>query len=450
MPATTTAPCPPAPGRVPVLGHVPALLRRPLSFFESTRTGDPLVRVGFGPVGLYLANDPALVHRIQVDTAAFERGRFFDVLAGHFGNPPIASDGAGHRHQRRTLQPAFSRTSVRDHTGAIVEEAQRRFGAWRPGTPVRADEEVSDFVAAVVLRSLFGADLAPAVVRDIRHTLSLISGKLLAGTVFPEALTTLPTPANRRFQAAMGRFHAVIDALIRDRRANPGPVPDVLDILLKATHPDTGRPFTDHEIRGEALILVFAGLETTSTTLTWAVFETAVRPEVQQRLHDEAARVLDGRPLGYDRVRELSYTRKVVDETLRLHAPMLSTRRARHDVVLAGTLVPAGAEVGYSPRAVHRNPAVYPDPHRFDPERAAADPEQAPPPGAYVPWGVGAHRCIGEHLAATTMTVALATLAARWQLRIAPGARIRMATSSLPYPRSLPLVVRPRGRGGAE
>lgn len=445
MSATTTVPCPPAPGRVPVLGHVPALLRRPLSFFESIRTQDPLVRVEFGPFGLYLANDPDLVHRIQVDTDTFERGRFFEVLAGHFGNPPIASDGADHRHQRRTIQPAFSRTSVRGYTQAIVEEAERRFAAWQPGVAVPADEEMSDFVATVVLRSLFSVDLPPAVVRDIRRTLSLISGRLFTGTVFPEVLTSLPTPANRRFEAAMERFHAVIDGLIQDRRADPGSEPDVLDILLKATHPDTGRPFTDQEIRGEFLILIFAALETTSTSLTWAVYETATRPEVQQRLYDEALSVLDGQPLTYDRVRELSYTRKVVDETLRLHASMLSTRRARHDVVLAGTLVPAGSEVGYSPRAMHRNPATYADPHLFDPERTASGPGQAPPPGAYFPWGLGPHRCVGEHLAATTMTVALAALAARWQLRIAPGARIRVAKSSLPHLHSLPLLVTPRG-----
>ncbi|MCX5388042.1 cytochrome P450 [Streptomyces sp. NBC_00083] len=444
-PATPTVPCPQAPGRVPVLGHVPALLRRPLTFFESIRTHDPLVRVEFGRFGLYLASDPALVHRIQVDSDAFERGRFFDVLAGHFGNPPIATDGADHRHQRRTIQPAFSRTSVRDYTRTIVDEAERRFGAWRPGVPVAADEEVSDFVAAVVLRCLFSVDLDRALVRDIRHTLSLISGKLFAGTVFPEALTSLPTPANRRFEAAMGRFHAVIDALIQDRRTTPGVTPDVLDILLKATHPDTGRPFTDHEIRGEFLILVFAALETTSTSLTWAVFETAIRPAVQRRLYEESRRVLGGQPLGYDSVKEFTYTRKVVDETLRLHAPMLSTRRARHDVVLAGTLVPAGSEVGYSPRAMHRDPATYSDPHRFDPDRPEATPGQAPPPGAYAPWGLGVHRCIGEHLAATTMTAALATLATRWELRIAPGARIRMANSSLPHLRGLPLVVTPRG-----
>lgn len=106
MPATDTVPCPPAPGRLPLLGHAPALVRRPLSFFESTHTDDPLVRIGFGPVNLYLANEPALVHRIQVDTDAFQRGRFFENLAGHFGNPLIATNGAAHRHQRRVLKPA--------------------------------------------------------------------------------------------------------------------------------------------------------------------------------------------------------------------------------------------------------------------------------------------------------------------------------------------------------
>ncbi|MGW1836506.1 cytochrome P450 [Streptomyces sp. BBFR2] len=446
MSATITVPCPPAPGRVPVLGHLPAILRRPLSFFESVRTRDPLVHVAFGPLGIYLANDPAVVHRIQIDSDSFERGRFFEVLAGHFGNPPIASDGPVHRHQRRALQPAFTRTSVRGHGQLVVGEAERRFAAWQPGVPVAADEEMADYVAAVVLRSLFSADLDRAVIHDIRRTFGMIAHRLLPGTVLPEAVTSLPTPANRRFEAAMARFHAVIDALIQDRRAHPGTAaPDVLDLLLKATHPDGGRPFTDHEIRGEFLIMLFAALETTSTSLSWALFETAIRPEVQQRMYDETREVLDGAPLTYDHVGELAYTRKVVDEALRLHAPMLSTRRARHDVVVAGTLVPAGAEIGYSPRAMHRNPATYADPHRFDPERTESAAGQDLPRGAFFPWGIGPHRCIGEHLAAVTMTVALAAVTARWQVRIAPGSRIRMVSASLPHLHSLPLVVRPRG-----
>lgn len=445
MSVTLAAPCPPAPGRVPVLGHVPALLRKPLSFFESIRTPEPLVRVGFGPIALHLANDPALVHRIQMDTDTFERGRFFEALAGHFGNPLIASNGPHHQHQRRTIKPAFSRTSVRSYTQDIVDEAEQRFAAWQPGVPVAADEEMSDLVAAVVLRSLFSADLSRPVVRDIRQTLYMISRKLITGTVFPKALTHLPTAGNRRFKAAVDRFYAVIDGLIQERRANPVAVPDVLDALLKAVHPESDRPYSDEEIRSEFLIMFFAGLETTSTSLTWAVFETAIRPKVQQRLHEEARLVLDGQPLTYDRVRKLSYTRKVIDETLRLHAPMLFTRRARHEVVLAGTLIPAGSEIGYSPRAMHRNPDTYANPRLFDPERTESDPGQDLPRGAYFPWGIGPHRCIGEHLAATTMTVALAALAARWQLRIVPGTRIREAKSSLPHPSSLPLLVTSRG-----
>ncbi|MFJ8589461.1 cytochrome P450 [Streptomyces sp. NPDC093595] len=442
MSATTS--CPPAPGGVPLLGHAPALLRRPLSFFESSRTADPLVRVGFGPIGLYLANDPALVHRIQVDTDTFERGRFFERLAANFGNPLIASNGPEHQHQRRTLKPAFSRRSVRDHTAVIAEEAERRLGGWRPGAVVAADEEMSDLVTAVVLRCLFSTELPPAVVSDIRTTLYMIARRLLARTVFPDAVTEFPTPGNRRFKAAVNRFHTTVDRMVAERRAAPaGDHPDVLDALLATRHPATGQPLTGTEIRSELLMLLFAALETTSTTLSWAVFEATVRPEVQERLRKEADAVLGDGPVGYDRLHDLAYTRRVLHETLRLRSPMLFTRRTRHDVVLAGVAVPAGSEVGYSPRAMHRDPVLYPDPRQFDPDRSAPESGQVVTRGAYFPFGTGPHRCIGEHLAMTVMTVALATLFSRWRLRVAPGTRIREANSSLPHPSSLPLVPTP-------
>ncbi|MFI1942101.1 cytochrome P450 [Streptomyces purpureus] len=439
-------PAPPAPGHLPLIGHAPALLRRPLSFFEHTRTTDPLVRIGFGPVRLYLANDPALVHRIQVDTTTFERGRFFERLAANFGNPLIASSGAPHQHQRRLLKPAFNRRAVRDHTLAVTQETEARIGAWRPGAVVAADEEISDLVAAVVLRCLFTTQLPAHTVRDIRDTLYAIARRLLARTVFPDALTRLPTPGNRRFAAQVGRFHTVVDTLIRERRAE-GPLPeghDVLDALLGTVHPETGRPLSDAEIRAEFLMLLFAALETTSTSLNWAVFETATRQDVQRRLQDEADQVLGRGPVSYAKLPELTFTRQVLDETLRLHAPMLFTRRTVTDVTLAGIRVPAGSEIGYSPRAMHRAVDLYPHPHTFDPDRAGPDQGTDRPRGAYFPFGTGPHRCIGEHLALTLMTTALATLASRWHVRIAPGTTIREANSSLPHVSHLPLIPTPR------
>ncbi|MGX9885415.1 cytochrome P450 [Streptomyces sp. NPDC002276] len=437
--------CPPAPGRVPFLGHGPALLRRPLSFFEATRTADPLVRVGFGPASLFLANEPALVHRIQVDTDTFERGRFFEALAGNFGNPLIAASGPLHRHQRRTLKPTFSRRSVRNYTEVITDESAARIGSWQAGRTVAADQEISDLVAAVVLRCLFSTELSHATVRDLRETMYAISRRLLPQTILPAVLGTIPTPGNRRFIAAVNRFHATVDKLIRERRAAPERHHDVLSALLDSRHPETGARLTDIEIRSEFLILLFAALETTSTSLSWAVFESVVRPDVQRRLQEEADRVLGDGPATYDRLTDLVFTRKVIDETLRLHAPMLFTRRAKRAVTLVGVVIPEGAEVGYSPRAMHRAADLYEAPRDFDPDRAGPDDGTDRPRGAYFPFGTGPHRCVGEHLALTTMTVALASLAARWDLRIAPGTgRITEVNSSLPHLSSLPLLPTPR------
>jgi len=445
-PVSSRTHCPPAPGRVPFLGHGPALLRRPLSFLEGTRTSDPLVRVGFGPIGLLLANDPALVHRLQVDTDTFERGRFFEALAGNFGNPLITARGHTHRQQRRTLKPSFSRGSVRDHVEVIGAEAETRLGGWQPGRVVAADQEISDLVAAVVLRCLCSTELDRATVRDMRETMYAISRRLLPQTLLPRVFGTVPTAGNRRFAAAVNRFHRTVDRLVQERRADPERHHDLLGALLAARHPETGAPLTDAQIRSEFLILLFAALETTSTSLSWAVFEATVRPQVQRRLQDEADAVFESGPLTYARLADLTFTRKVIDETLRLHAPMLFTRRTRREVTLAGVTVPEGAEIGYSPRAVHRAADLYDAPRSFDPDRAGPDDGTDRPRGAYFPFGTGPHRCVGEHLALTTMTVALATLAARWDLRIAPGTgRIREVNSSLPHLSGLPLLPTPRG-----
>ncbi|AEW93437.1 MULTISPECIES: cytochrome P450 [Streptomycetaceae] len=434
--------CPSAPGGLPLIGHTLAVLGRPLSFFESTRTDDPLVRVVIGRLQVYLANDPDLVHRIQVDTDTFERGRFFEVLAGHFDNPPIASNGPAHRGQRRALKPVFNRPSVRQYTDAIVEEAEALAAGWRPGRLPDVRQQLSDVVACTVLRCLFSTELSTEDVHDIQRTIYQVARRLLPGTLLPAAVTQVPTPGNRRLAEAMGRFRVLVERLVREREEHGQGHHDALSALLHARHGATGRPLTPREIRGEFLVLLFAALETTSTTLAWALYEIATHPRVAARLADEVDAVLRDGPATYDGLQRMPYLRQVLHETLRLHPPTLFTRRTRHAVTLAGVAVPAGAEVGYSPRAMHRHPGLHRDPARFDPSRIGS--EGALPQGAFFPFGVGAHRCIGEHLAMTTMAAVVAAVVARWTIRLPPRVRVRETISSMPHPDSLPLQLTTR------
>jgi cytochrome P450 len=165
-----------------------------------------------------------------------------------------------------------------------------------------------------------------------------------------------------------------------------------------------------------------AGSNTISNTLTWAFHELATHPDVEQRLHAEVDQVLAGRPAEYRDITHLDYTRRVLTETLRMRTQGWALSRfTMKEAELGGYRIPAGTSIFYSPHALNHNPAIHHDPERFDPERWLPERANTLPRGAFIPFGMGNHGCIGEQFAWTEMIISLATVAARWRLLSVPG-----------------------------
>ncbi|WP_034270903.1 cytochrome P450 [Actinospica robiniae] len=166
--------------------------------------------------------------------------------------------------------------------------------------------------------------------------------------------------------------------------------------------------------------------------------------DVEARLHKEIDSVLGGRAPVVADVPDLPYTARIITETLRLYPPgWFFTRSTAVDCELVGAHLPAGTIVAYSPYPIHRLPGLDPDPGRFDPDRwqgpdgAAAEPAAR---GAFIPFAAGRRKCIGEDFASAEAVLALATLANRWVLCPAPGARVRPSVGATMAPRDLRMI----------
>jgi len=235
-------------------------------------------------------------------------------------------------------------------------------------------------------------------------------------------LTRLPTPGNRRYAKAAAYLRRTIHEVIEQYRRHGADTGDLLSQMMSAVDAD-GRPaMDDAQLHDEVMTLFIAGSNTISNTLAWALYEVAMHPEVETRLHAEADEVLGGRPAGLPDVARLDYTRRVVTETLRkrtqgLFLAKVTTRPA----VLGGYAIPANATVIYSFHALNHDPALHPDPERFDPGRWLPDRAIQISKGAFMPFAVGPHSCIAEHFAWTEMVITLATVAASWRLEVVPG-----------------------------
>ena len=198
------------------------------------------------------------------------------------------------------------------------------------------------------------------------------------------------------------------------------PVPDLLDLILNAADPETGREMNSAEVRDNLLAFIVAGHETTALALSWALYLVAFAPSVQQRARSEAQAVLQGRVAGADDVPKLPYVRQIIDEALRLYPPAaILGRTAMADDTLGGRQVRKGDTVMLPIYALHRNHLLWDNPDAFDPDRFA--PDKKPTRYSYLPFGEGPRICIGAAFAQIEAVIILATLLSRFKFERIPG-----------------------------
>lgn len=440
-----------APGIFPTVSHGIALFRRPLDFLNSLPGYGDLVEIRLGPLRAWVVCHPELVHQVLMDARTFDKGGpLYDRLRTLLGDGVGTCRHEAHRRQRRLLQPGFRKARVDDQTELMGEETESVCREWRAGQEIDVSATMLTLSARVISRVLFSDSLDSATAAEVHSCLVTIVRGLFLRTVVPvEALFRVPTPANRRFQHASARLRAIVDAaIVERRRGTPSSDPDdLLGVLLAAARSDgEGASITEEEVRSQVLTLIFAGAETTSLCLASAFELLARHPEEERRLHSEVDVVLaDGRPPGRDELPRLVHTRNVVTETLRHRPPgWLFTRVTTQETELARQRLPRGATVVYSPYLLHHDPASFPDPDRFLPDRWRPGQAVAVPPKAMIPFAAGARNCIGDTFAMAEATVAVAFIARHWRLRRLPGHVERLRPSASLGPRGLVMVCEPR------
>jgi cytochrome P450 len=444
-PTGTPNTLPVAPGRWPLLGHTPSLLRRRFGFTSSLAGLGDLVKVYLGPLPTYVVTSPDLVHQMLVtDGRKFDKGIMFDRFRPFFGNGIAMSNGPFHDAQRRLVQPAFHVNRIAGYSAVMARAAQAVADSWRPGQEIALDQAMHELAVTIVGQTLFATELGAAAVAEARRSMPVVIRQGMVRALSPGFVTRLPIPVNRRFDEAIGRMRRIVRSVIEEGRAQQVDRGDVLSMLLAAHDDDTGEAMTDGQVYDEVVTLLTGGIETTALALSWLFHEVGRHPRVEQRWHEELDEVLGGRPVTHDDVPRLRYTHQIAREVLRRYPIWLLMRRTNTEVTLGGVTFPPGTEMTISPHALHHDPRFFPDPDRFDPDRWDATNTQDPPPGAYVPFGDGGRKCIGNHFALTEITMAAATIGSRWRLVAVPGRKVSVRVTGAAYPSRLPMTVTPR------
>ncbi|MEJ7750221.1 MAG: cytochrome P450 [Thermoleophilaceae bacterium] len=403
-----------------------------------------------------------VLHRLQVFLLGPEANHFVTVSGAEnfvwreggmgeleplLGDGLLTTDGAYHRRARLAMLPAFHRDHVAGQVQMMVDETEAALSHWAHRSTIDVYAWARQLAMRIAMRALLGldpddGDTGATAAREFERALHFY------GTEY--ALRVLRGPGSPWWR--MHRARAVLDAIvlgeIERRRRGDGEGDDVLSMLLGAAD-EQGNPLSDREVRDQAVTLLFAGHDTSTSTISFLLHELARHPHELALLVAEQDEVLGGSPPGAaDLTGRMPRLEMVLDEVLRLYPPAwIGPRRSVTDFELHGVHVPGGAFVNYCSWASHRLPEVFSDPESFSPDRFAPERKAALPKGAYVPFGGGSRSCIGMRFGQMEVKAVATLVLQRFGLELLPGRTMSVRQMPTLSPRGgLRMTVRERAR----
>jgi cytochrome P450 len=418
---------PPSPPRASetmnVFGRMATMRRSAIETWGQRAYEEDIVQGRFFGRNSFILNTPDAIRHVLVDNYEnYTRTPVgIRVLRPLVGEGLLIAEGRAWKHQRRTLAPAFTPRAVAPlvpHMIAATDEAIAKLQG-SCGAPVDLREAMQRMTLEIAGRTMFSFEMGRhgAALRDF----VMEYGDRLARPHFLDLLLPVgwPSPqdfSRARFRKRWTRFVAMLMAERRAAGKNEGAPPrDLFDLMGAARDPESGEAFTDEQLGDEVATMILAGHETTATALFWSLYLLALDPDTQEKL---AAEVKGAAVDGALAIERLTFTRAVVDETMRLYPPAyLIARSAAAADTIAGLPVKKHDLVLIAPWLLHRHEKLWSEPNAFIPSRFMPG---APPPDrfAYLPFGVGARVCIGAHFALVEATLALAKLIGAFRVEL--------------------------------
>ncbi len=439
---------PPGPSRAlsPVIFY--RLMRHPLGMLEEAARYGDVVHLPALWRRVFFINHPDYIRDLLVTSAQkFEKSPAIKSMKPVLGEGLLTSEGEFHIRQRRLAQPAFHRERIAGYGAVMAEYAGAWRRRWKDGQRLDLHTEMMGLTLAVVGKTLFDYDLtvdSGQIAQSLETMLEMFRFMMMP---FARMLEELPLPGMLRLRRARERVDAIVQRIIRERRAEGRDHGDLLSMLLAAQDTEgDGGSMTDVQLRDESITLILAGHETTSNALTWAFYLLARNPEAEARLHAELDAALGGRLPAAEDLPALAYTERVLAEAMRLYPPAYAVGRwALEDHAFGPYEIPKHSVVLSSQWVIQRDARFYPEPERFEPDRWTPEARAARPKFAYFPFGGGNRVCIGEGFAWMEGILILATLAQQWRMRLVPGYRADLWPAVTLRPRNgMPMILERR------
>lgn len=382
---------------------------------------------------LYVANQPDLVKRVLVDEAEdFPKSTIVaDMLELLMGDSIFVSNGEVWKRQRRMMDPAFEQARIKIVFDLMLEAVEALEGRLDnlAGAEAPIDVEMTHVTADIIFRTIFSKPLSAEEARVIYDAFIRFQetayARGITGTVgFPKWVSYF---GYRKAKKAADEIRGILDPLVRVRfdsfhNGEPQTHQDILQSLISVKDEKTGTHFDFRELCEQVAMLFLAGHETSASALSWALYLLSMDQGIQERLYQEASKVLGDRPPRFSDMRKLGLARNVFSETLRLYPPVaFLPRRAAKTCPMRDKVIEAGSGVTVSPWLIQRHHRYWTEPDAFDPDRFDRDETAEALRQSYLPFSKGPRVCLGASFALQEGTLILASLARRFKFDPVPG-----------------------------
>ena len=404
------------------------MVRNPMDTWPAAVYTDPLVCTRMLGRNTIFVSNPDLVQQVLVDDAeSFVKAEpMRRALEPALGQGILTAEGARWRLQRRVAAPVFRPAHVNTFLPAMIASARDMRAAWDklpPGTELEITSQMMHVTFDIILETMLSGrgdtDVA-RVERSIRDFLEATSWQTALSAL--GAPKWMPFPGKRQADDGGDYLRQTVASQVAERRRTGERRTDLLSLMLDARDPETGEGLNDQDIRDNIITFIGAGHETTALALSWTFYLLARHPDIEQRVLAEIARVTNGQPLEPHQVAELTYTRQVVQESMRVFPPVaMVVRQSTRDLNLGGVHITPHDNVFVPIYAIHHNATLWPEPQTFDPDRFLPEAVKSRHRWSYLPFGAGPRICIGMGFALLEAAAILGTLLPATRLSAAAG-----------------------------
>ncbi|WP_336985611.1 cytochrome P450 [Altererythrobacter aquiaggeris] len=422
----------------PIVGNTFTMLADPHGFVKKmiSRHGLVFRNRAFGGNVVNLvgadANELVLFDRQKIFSSEQGWGPILDQL---FPRGLMLMDFDHHRADRKALSIAFKPEPMRHYAGALNRGIAQQVATWGALGEMEFYPAIKQLTLDLAADSFIGIPWGPEADKINEAFVYMVQASV--------APIRKPYPFTLMRKGVKGREY-LVDYFTKEtlRRREEGGGQDMFSQFATATH-DDGSLLSVGEVVDHMNFLMMAAHDTITSSATTLIWLLAKHPQWQEKLRQEIFAVTGGpdgggnpRPLAYDDIGKLDLTEMAFKESLRIMPPVPSTpRRALKEFEYGGYTIPAGTPVGINTHYVHHMEEYWPEPEKFDPMRFTPEQVKARHKYAWVPFGGGAHMCLGLHFAYMQVKVLMAQLLQRYEIRIADGYEPDWKAWPIPQPK---------------